>query len=108
MQQVALTEPLITFGDTPEPPEDVSPEEWRAMLVKVGLFGSPTVSDAMEAFRDKVHGFRGHVMTYRTLRQQGATQQLAQSGEAMQQAKTETNAAYDQLSNLIRDELASL
>jgi hypothetical protein len=108
VQQVVLTEPLITFGDMPEPPEDVSAEDWRAMLVEVGLFGSPTVSDAMEAFRDKVHEFRGHVMTYRTLRDQGATQQLTQSREAMQRAKTDTSTAYDQLTRQIRDELANL
>jgi hypothetical protein len=62
-QQVQATERMMQFADDPEPPPNLSDEEWSRMLVEVGLFGSPGVSEALEDFRSKVLRFSGHLMT---------------------------------------------
>jgi hypothetical protein len=106
-QQVQATEPLMRTGQDPEPPPSLSDEEWSDMLIEVGLFGSPEVSEVMEDFKSKVRGFSGHLMTFRNLAaHEGALR--GESAIAINNARGEVTHAYERLTGAMRDELASL
>jgi hypothetical protein len=110
IQQVQLSEPILRTSDMPEPPENLSEEEWRTMMIEVRLFGSADVLQAMETFRESVSSFSGHLMVLRTYRDQGGApgEQTSGAWRELQSAREEAATSFDHLSASIRDELASL
>jgi hypothetical protein len=107
IQQMQLTEPILRTSDMPEPPASLSEDQWRTMMVEVRLFGSADVSSAMEALREKVDSFSGQLMVLRTYREQGGGQ-LGESWRGLQSDREAAVAAFDHLTDVIRDELARL
>lgn len=108
-QQVQLTEPILTTSGMPEPPDNLTEDQWRAMMIDVNLVGSSEVGEAMSAFREAAVDFSGRLMVWRTLREQrGTAQQMTDAHQAMQGAREAVGTAFEQLTELIRTELANL
>lgn len=57
MQQVELTDPILTFEGMPAPPDSPPAEVFNRMVVELAAFGSPEVRTAAEAFREAVRSF---------------------------------------------------
>jgi hypothetical protein len=108
MQRIQATEPIISFAGDPQAPDPPTEEEWRDLQISANAFGSREVDEALEDFIEKSRLFFLDSSTYRMIRNQSGTHDLAASGQRMQDAKIAAGEAYDVIRNLIRDELASM
>jgi hypothetical protein len=106
VERVDLTEPIITFDNMPEPPENPSVVEWRNLQARVTAYGSPTVGEAAETFYAKARGFFAQAGVYRMMKDQGGD--FVGPAEAMAAAREEVGMTFKQLQTLVRDDLAKL
>ena len=105
MQQIQLSEPILkTSGMPDEPPPDLDEGEWDAMMIEVRLFGSSDVIDAMEKFRSSAIAFSAQLMAFRVIRDQRGQPPWQELEETRQAA----SSSFDGLTDVIRNELASL
>jgi len=109
MQQVQLTNPILTFAGTPAPPENVAPEVFDSMNVELAAFGSPEVRQEVEEFRDAVDSFFARNATVVTMQQQsGPGQHVADAFEARDAARQAARDAFDELAAAINEDLSTL
>jgi hypothetical protein len=109
MQQVQLTDPILTYAGMPDPPENVPQELFDTMNVEVAAFGSQEVKQAIDEFRDAVDAFFVRNGIARRIQDQDVP------GEQGVQAYLERDAArqtardrFDELAAEINDDLTTL
>ena len=49
-----LTDPILTYRGMPGPPDNPPPDVFDRMIVEIAAFGTETVEEALNAFRDRV------------------------------------------------------
>ena len=105
--RVDLTEPFVTWGEMPEPPEPPSEDERRDLSARLIALGSEAVNQATRATYDKVREFYVAANGYRAARgSAGPGSETAAS--RLQEARQAANDAFDELDALVRNELATL
>ena len=102
---VDRTEPVMTIVNEPEPPEEPSVEEQRALNAVLRTFGSPAVANAYDDFVKTMRGFFGSVGSFRAARQQGAT---VTPWRELHDSREKVHAELKKMELLVSDELASL
>jgi hypothetical protein len=70
--------------------------------------GSEAVHAALNEFHVSVREFAGFVLSYRGLRERAEGQQVANAGEAMQEARKVAFVKLEETERVMRDELAKL
>ena len=109
IQQVQLTNPLLTFAGTPDPPENVPPEVFDKMNIEVAAFGSPEVKQTLEEFREAADQFFFRSATLRTMQQQaGPEGGLTGAYEARDAARQTARDRFDELAAAINADLTML
>jgi hypothetical protein len=110
MQQLELTEPVVTWTGMPEPPAGPSAEMYREIRVALAAFGSPAVDTAFADFLQAYHDFSVAVGTLRAIRDQagGGGVDLTGPHARLEEKRTAAHAEFDRLIGLVKDELGSL
>jgi hypothetical protein len=106
MERVEATEPIVTWGNEPEPPEPPDAETWREMLARLRANGSEAVADAYEEFGEAVRSFYGYAGRLRTIREQGGT--AVEPWQALQDARIKVREKLRAPERFVSDELAAL
>jgi hypothetical protein len=108
IQQVELTDPIITYAGMPAAPESPPAEVFNRMVVELAAFGSAEVRAAVDEFRNAVRSFGTRNNVAMMLRDQGAGGQVVEAFEARDAAREEARAAHDRLATAINQDLANL
>jgi hypothetical protein len=105
VEQVDRTEPILRWANEPEPPEQPSADEQRALNTVLRTFGSPAVADAYDDCVKSVRDFFIQAATMRTLREQQAPNL---QWEQLEQARTKVRADVATIERRVSNELAGL
>jgi hypothetical protein len=108
MERVDMTERLWTSENDPDPPQLPNAEEWRMMLTRLGVHGSPAASDAYRAFADSITAFYERVKELRMLRAGHAEGSADDAATRMMEARADVREALLRLTRILSDELAAL
>jgi len=104
MARVQLIEPIIRMVGDPDPPDQISNEEWLNLQARVSACGSVGVDELVERFRERERAFYAHVGAYRHLRDTG---DFRDEAEKMTEARQQAREAFEDLRRLVRAELAA-
>jgi hypothetical protein len=109
IQQVELTDPILTYSGMPAAPESPPAEVFNRMVVELAAFGSDEVQAAVEAFRDAARSFFLRNSVANMIRDQGADpQQGVDAYLERDAAREEARSAHDRLATAINRDLAGL
>jgi hypothetical protein len=106
---VELTEPQGTYTGMPEPPEMIATEEYNNMQVELAAFGSTEVAEALDTFHGRFQEFANTVVSLRQLRAEHPDHPMLSGMETnVRDTRNVARSVYQELTALIRDELANL
>jgi hypothetical protein len=105
-EQVEATEPILRMAGDPEPPEQPTVEEQRALNTPLRTFGSPAVADAYGTYVQSVLAFFVAATTLRRAREQPGD--IEEPWTQVEASRTRARADLATIERLVSEELASL
>jgi hypothetical protein len=110
MQQVQLTDRMLTFVGDPDPPPNLSQEHFDTLHIGVAAFGSSEVKQGIEDFREAADKFFLQAGITRTMQQQGGHSGEEYMGAAGLRDSLRQTARdrFDELEAQINSDLATL
>jgi hypothetical protein len=106
LRVVEATEPLLTFAGV-APPEGPDEGDWETIHVDLNLLGSREVDEAFDRLRETTRQFFVDASALKIAREQadgGVSDLLAR----LTASRAAVHASYDEIRQMIRDDLANL
>jgi hypothetical protein len=101
--RVDLTEPIVTWGEMPEPPEPPSEDERRDLSARFIALGSEAVNEAARSTYEKVRAFYAAVNGYRIARDSPGLDLEAASSRMMEARQRRTRHSTNSTRSCVRN-----